>query len=102
MPGRNRVAIDKAAMDALASDPRILAAIDDQVNPEIVARMRHRAPKDTGGGAESIHAEPDPDEPGFRIGWDEDHFYMSFHEFGTQHQPAQPFARPTADEFNRR
>jgi len=97
-----RVEVDQAAIAALASDPNVLAAIDAQINPMVVATMQRRAPKDTGAGAESIHSEPDPDEPGFRIGWDPDHFYLSFHEFGTEHQPARPFARPTADEFNRR
>ena len=97
-----RVEIDEAAVRALESDPRILAAIDAEINPAVVARMRQRAPKATGAGAESIHSEPDPDEPGFRISWDKDHFYMAFHELGTEHQPATPFARPTADEFNSR
>jgi HK97 gp10 family phage protein len=102
MARKARIVVDQAAIDALESDPRVLAAIDKQVNPAVIARMKHRAPKDTGAGAESIHAEPDPDQPGFRIGWDPDHFYMSFAELGTEHQPARPFARPTADEFNSR
>lgn len=96
-----RVVLDQAAIDALASDPEVLAGVGE-VADRVAERMAARAPKDTGGGAESIHAEPDPDEPGFRVGWDQDHFYLGFHELGTEHQPARPFARPAADEFGAR
>jgi HK97 gp10 family phage protein len=96
-----RVVLDQAAIDALASDPQVLAAVGE-IADAVADRMRERAPKDTGAGAESIHAEPAPDAAdGFRVSWDEDHFYMGFAELGTEHQPATPFARPTADEFNR-
>jgi HK97 gp10 family phage protein len=101
MPDRIRVTVDQSALGSLDSDPGILAAVE-QVAEAAAELMRKRAPKDTGEGAESIHVEPDDDEPGFRIGWDPDHFYMLFPEFGTEHQPARPFMRPTADEFNSR
>ena len=101
MPGRIRVVVDRAALDSLATDPGVLAGVE-QVAEAAAGKMRGRAPKDTGEGAASIHVEPDPDDPGFRIGWDPDHFYMLFPEFGTEQQPARPFMRPTADEFNRR
>lgn len=101
MSARVRVTVDPAAIKALESDPGVLAGVADVA--EAAARvMRNRAPKDTGEGAESIHVEPDPDDPGSRIGWDPDHFYMAFPEFGTEHEPARPFMRPTADDFNRR
>jgi HK97 gp10 family phage protein len=96
------ITFDTAAIKALESNPEVLAAVGEFTDAHIVPEMRRRAPKDTGAGAESIHSEPDPDVPGFRVSWDRDHFYMLFHELGTQHQPARPFARPTADMFNRR
>lgn len=96
-----RVVLDHAAIETLVSDPEVLRGVGE-VADQVAERMAARAPKDTGGGADSIHAEPDPDEPGFRVSWDEDHFYMSFHELGTEHQPARPFARPAADEFGGR
>jgi HK97 gp10 family phage protein len=101
MPDRIRVLVDQSALDALGTDPGVLAGVG-LIAEAAAAVMRERAPKDTGEGAASIHAEPDPDEPGFRVGWDPDSFYLLFHEYGTEHQPARPFARPTADEFNRR
>jgi len=97
-----RIEIDEAAIRALEKDPHVLAAIENTVVPAVVAEMKRRAPKATGAGAESIDYEPDPDGSGFRVSWDKDHFYMYFAEVGTEHQPAQPFARPTADDFNRR
>lgn len=92
--------VNSSAVRALASDPDVLDAVDQQVATPLAERMAQNAPKDGGEGAASIHSEPDPDEPGFRVGWDRDHFYLGFHELGTEHQSARPFARPTADEFN--
>lgn len=95
-----RVTVDQAAINALSKDPAILAGVRE-VAEAAAERMRKRAPENTGAGAASIHAEPDPDGGGYRVGWDKAHFYMSFHEFGTEDQPARPFVRPTVDEFNR-
>lgn len=92
--------VDGSAVRALESDPAVLAAVGDAADA-VAERMRQRAPKATGAGARSIHAEPDPDEPGFRVSWDRDHFYMAFAELGTERQAATPFARPAADEFTR-
>ena len=96
-----RVTVDQAALKDLERDPTVLAAVG-QVAEAAAKKMRNRAPKRTGAGAESIHVEPDEDNPGFRIGWDVQHFYMTFDEFGTQKEPARPFMRPTADEFTSR
>lgn len=101
MAGQIRVTVDKAALADLAHDPGVLADVE-RIAEAAATQMRRRAPKDTGEGADSIHVEPDEEEPGFRIGWDPDHFYLSFHEFGTEHQPARPFMRPVADEFTSR
>ncbi len=94
-----RVRLDQRAINDLASDGAVLAAIDEQVATPLAERMADAAPKDTGAGAASIASRPDPDTPGFRVGWDREHFYLSFHELGTAQQPARPFARPAADEF---
>ena len=69
---------------------------------EIIAEMRRLAPKDTGEGAESIHAELDGSGEFYRISWDRAHFYMYFTEVGTEIQPARPFMRPVADRYNNR
>lgn len=100
-----RVVIDAAALAQLASDPQVLAAVGEFAEDQVAARMRARADSVLGGssaGPESIHAEPAPDPAdGFRVSWDRRHFYLSFAELGTEHEPARPFARPTADEFRR-
>ena len=68
---------------------------DRAVAERIAQAAAIAAPKDTGAGAASIHAEPDPDEPGaYRVSWDQEHFYMAYQELGTEHQPARPFLRP--------
>lgn len=58
------------------------------------------APKDTGAGAASIHAEVSSDGESVYadVSWDRDHFYMGFKETGTEHEPAQPFLRPALDQ----
>lgn len=96
----SRFVIDQAAVDALGKDPAILAAVE-KIAEDVAARIRKRAPEGTGTGAQSVHVEPDPDGAGFRVGWDKQHFYLSFHEYGTQYEAARPFVRPTVDEFNR-
>jgi len=70
-----------------------------QVGDVVADRARSAAPKATGAGAESIRAEvrDDTDGPGADVSWDQDHFYLTFHELGTQHQPARPFLRPALD-----
>lgn len=97
----NRVRVNLSAVAALARDPQVLQDMQE-VADAVAERMRQRAPRDTGAGAASIRAEFDAAIPGYRVGWDEQHFYLGFYETGTEHQPARPFARPTADEFTSR
>lgn len=96
----NRFVVDPAAVAALNKDPQILAGVRE-VAEAAADEMRKRAPERSGRGAASIHVEPDPDGAGFRVGWDREHYYMAFQEFGTEYEPARPFVRPTVDEFNR-
>lgn len=93
-----RIVYDKRAIDSLGADIR-MAALLSRVAEPIVREAQARAPKRTGKGAESIHAEATTD-PGVKtrqrvrathISWDRDHFYMYFHEKGTQQLPARPF-----------
>lgn len=95
-----RVHIFSSRVKALEHDPRVVAQTGRNA-AEVARRIAARAPRDTGAGASSIHAEPDPQGRGFRVGWDKAHFYLSFAELGTERQPATPFARPVADEINR-
>lgn len=54
------------------------------------------APRRTGGGADSIHAEAvlDGRDHAVAVGWDREHYYMIFHERGTRYLPARPFLVP--------
>lgn len=97
-----RVVVHESELERLKSDPRVLAGVGG-IAHAVALDMRRRAPKKTGAGAESIHSVPAEEaSDGFRVSWDKDHFYMSFQEYGTERMAARPFARPTADEFNRR
>lgn len=62
----------------------------------VAANARRRAPKDTGAGAASIHAEKDGN--GQRVSWDEAHSYMEYVELGTRTRRARPFLRPAGVE----
>lgn len=73
---------------------------------EVRDEARRRAPKDSGAGAKSIRVERHYDRSTrkvtYRVAWDREHFYMAFHELGTEKISARPFLRPAADEINRR
>lgn len=97
-----KVTVNESAIRSLQTDRRILASLEDEALPAIVAEMRRRAPHDTGEGAESIDFELDESGEFYRVTWGKDQFYMYFHEVGTEKMPARPFARPVADMFNRR
>jgi hypothetical protein len=87
-----RIVPDEAAIRDLAGSQVLRAAVFDAAE-ELVPGARARAPHDTGAGAFSIHAEPVFDDGVWtaRVGWDRDHYYMSFHQLGTTSLPARPF-----------
>ncbi|MGI8682073.1 MAG: HK97-gp10 family putative phage morphogenesis protein [Mycobacteriales bacterium] len=109
-----RFIIDAAEVDDLLDGPEVEDLLQE-VGDMVADRASEHAPKDSGEGAASIHAEvhrgddatafpstftPEDDVPTAYIGWDEDHFYMGFAETGTEHQPARPFLRPALDQTN--
>lgn len=99
-----RVELDQAAIDSLATDPVVLDGVED-VADGVAEEIADRARRVLGGsdaGPDSIHAEPAEDGDGFDVSWTEEHFYLGFAELGTQDERARPFARPVADEINRR
>lgn len=90
--GDVRIVVDQRAVDALAGDPDITAVLLEAAKP-VVDDARFRAPRRTGAGAESIQAQPfaEPGEQTVRITWDRNHFYMGFHDLGTNTLPARHF-----------
>lgn len=65
----------------------------------LAAEARRRAPKKTGKGAASIHAEKRG--RGQAVSWDEAHDYMRFPEFGTEDMPPQAFLRGAVKALDR-
>lgn len=84
-----------AAIQELARDSRMGDVLVEAAAPA-VAEARAGAPRRTGAGGASIHAEPVLDGPEWtaRATWERERFYMYFHERGTEKMPARPFLVP--------
>ncbi len=87
-----RVVIDEQAIKDLAGDPGMRTEILDRAGT-LVPGAQGRAPKDTGAGAASIHAEPflEDGEWTARMSWARDRYYMGLIQRGTKSLPARPF-----------
>jgi HK97 gp10 family phage protein len=92
-----RVEIDEAGMAALARSAEIREAVLDTAEARVVRPAQARAPKRTGFGASTIHAEMALDDGDWeaRVSWSPQAFYLKFHQLGTQHMDADPFLAPT-------
>lgn len=92
-----RVDIDERGMAALARSVDIRDAVLDTADSRVVRPAQARAPKRTGFGASTIHAEADLSADGWEanVSWSPAAFYLKFHELGTQHMEADPFLVPT-------
>jgi hypothetical protein len=86
---------DEHAIKALTGEAWMRAATLARAEA-LVPGAQARAPKDTGAGAASIHAEPvlDDGEWTARVSWTRERFYLRFHELGTVTLPAHPFLAP--------
>lgn len=88
------VKINAAEMRRLLESEGVMAGLE-RVGEQVAERAASAAPKRTGSGAASIHAERVGGE--VRVGWDRDHFYLLFSEVGTSRMSARPFLRPALD-----
>jgi len=90
--------LDEDAIADLASDEDA-EELAQEAGDMVAERAAEFALKRTGAGADSIHAEVDVDDISAYadVSWDPDHFYMGFHEIGTEHESAKPFLRPGLD-----
>jgi len=88
-----RVVLNESGFRELQRDPGLRDEMHRIADRTSVPKSQARAPKLTGFGARSIHAEPAfvGDEWTVRVGWSRDAYYMSFHQFGTRYLPARPF-----------
>lgn len=90
---------DHSALAAITADPHVMAELLE-IGERIAAEARSRAPRRTGQGADSIHAEPQPGTaPEVHVSWERDKYYMAFQERGTVRLPARPFLIPAADRY---
>ena len=89
---------DDGALTDLLHDSDTEALLQD-AGDAVAGNAAEGAPKRTGAGAASIHAEVDSDTQSAYadISWDPQHFYMFFAEVGTEHESARPFLRPALD-----
>lgn len=86
-----RVVWDRKAVAELRLDPGVRAYIQS-VGEQVAHDMRVLAPRDSGAGAASILARDSRSKGATDVGWDKEHYYLIFPEYGTVHQPAQRFA----------
>jgi hypothetical protein len=92
-----RVEFDERGMSQLARGPEIREALLDTADARVVQPARARAPKRTGFGASTIHAEARLETTGWEIdaSWGLEANYMRHQQFGTVHMDADPFLVPT-------
>lgn len=89
-----RFVLDESAVDALMRDREVRQALLSGGNILAIEAKRY-APRATGRGADSIHAQFAPGgKPEVQVSWDRRHFYMYFHEYGAAHTPEHAFMRP--------
>jgi|SRR5215210_553361 len=99
MPGGlARIDLHPREIARLVNEPVVKEACEG-IAETIVERAQAAAPKASGRGAASIHAEEGEIDgvPVIYVSWTPEHFYLRFHEEGSEHQPARPFLRPAAE-----
>lgn len=98
---RGTVYIDEPALLKLARGKPTRALLR-AAGEAFADELRAVAPKDSGGGAASINVEdgqtPDGD-PAVLVGWDAQHYYLLFPEYGTERQREQRFTRTLLDRY---
>ncbi|MEV6798541.1 hypothetical protein AB0M91_09355 [Micromonospora rifamycinica] len=95
-----RVRLDRHEI-ALLGDSAEVGNLTTQVAWGLAREAQAHALRQTGRGAGSIQAWPGRDGTGpyTDVSWDQDHFYMSFAEWGTGDRPARPALRPALDRY---
>jgi hypothetical protein len=90
-----QVVLDEAAIHGLARDPAMGPLLLEASRPDL-NQARGQAPKRTGAGAASIHAEAvlDGGEWTAHASWGQLQPYMIYHEKGDRYMPARPFLVP--------
>lgn len=86
------IVINQAGLRAITHEAWVKEKIMEY-GEKVAGDAAGHAPRRTGAGAGSIHAEPVEETTGWtaRVSWDEDHYYMRFQDEGTVHINAQHF-----------
>lgn len=94
------VRVDRHEAALLGDTPAVADLVTD-VAEGVAMDARAHAVRRTGRGAASIQPWPGRDARGpyTDVSWDQDHFYMSFHESGTSIHPARPALGPALDRY---
>ena len=93
-----RVEIHRRELEALAAGPEVTGEL--LTRGKRVAELARSRAEHAESHTPPIRAElteGDDGEPEVRVGWPKEHFYLYFHEVGTEHEPARPFLRPALD-----
>jgi hypothetical protein len=102
MAGDTRVVLHQGAIADMARDPGIRPLLLEAAVP-VVRGGQLAAPKLTGAGAASIHAEAVLDGPEWtaHVSWSRERYYMYFVHEGTSRLPARPFLVQTLEGLAR-
>jgi len=86
------VVLDHAGLRAITHEPWVKDRMLE-FGDLVAGNAAGHAPRRTGAGAESIHAEPVEETVGWtaRVSWSTDRYYMRFQDEGTVYLPAQHF-----------
>jgi hypothetical protein len=90
-----QVVVYEDVIDRMLTSSDVRDMLLDVSHP-VVLQARARAPKKTGAGARSIHTQMvlTGDEWEALTSWDQQHYYMRWHETGSRQLPARPFLVP--------
>lgn len=93
--GTVRVDVHEDAIERMVVSPDTRVMLLSAAQP-VVNAAKSRAPRATGRGAEGIHAEVvlDGHELAALVSWEQEEFYMYWHEKGSRMLPARPFLVP--------
>lgn len=97
-----RTVWDRQAIAALKTDPEVEAYIES-ASQGLASALRSAAPKLTGAGAASIAVRPSRAQGARQVGWDKEHYYMTYQDFystfDNHTNPNFGFAQETLERY---
>ncbi len=96
--GNVRMVWDQPEIRRLGEDPEVVAFVD-LVGEDFAHSLRAATPHLSGAGAASVAARKSRARNATDVGWDADHFYLIFPEYGTRFQHYQRFTRDLLERY---